>query len=233
MAPRRNFRKFRKRGKKKTKQFARRRRLVRYGAPFPNTRRVLFKYAYFGNLTSGAGNTDSNLFRANNIYDPDQSGVGNQPRYFDQLLGSTLYQRFRVDKIGYRVTFINKTNSDALCAVRLRPNTGFATLATDLWYEKELGTSKVYTLMPNTMDGSRRTISGQMTLPKLMSVPKAKYEMENEYAGWYNAGPDLEGYLAAQVSDDPNTESTANVDIYVTLWYYTTLFDFQRDVAQS
>lgn len=231
--PRKTFRKFRKRGKKKTKQLTRRRRFVRYGAPFPGTRRVLLKYAYFGNLTSTAGATDSNLFRVNSIYDPDQSGLGNQPRYYDQLLGATLYRKYRVDKLGYRVTFVNKQDNDVLVGVRFRPTTGFATTCTDMWYEKELGLSRVHTLMSNTLDGCRRTISGTITLPRVMAVSAKKYKSENEYSGAWGGNPTNIGYMAVQACDDPMTEGIANVDIYVTLWFYCTLFDFGRDVDQS
>ena len=54
-------------------------------------------------------------FRGNSCYDPDYSGVGHQPLYFDRYM--TLYSRYRVVASRIRVNFINNRPTCSIVGV--------------------------------------------------------------------------------------------------------------------
>ncbi len=70
----------------------RRRGVVPRLVALPSVRRVL-KYFFFLN-SSAASRPVVRVFRGNDLFDPDQTGVGHQPMGFDQYMA--LYRKFRV-----------------------------------------------------------------------------------------------------------------------------------------
>ena len=72
---------------------------------FPD--RMVTKLRYVDNflLTGAAGVPGANVFRFNSCFDPDLTGIGHQPMYFDQFAGAVgtgPYSRYRV--IGAKAT---------------------------------------------------------------------------------------------------------------------------------
>lgn len=69
--------------------------------PLPTKMKANLRFVDFPTLNVGvAGLPATHVYRASGMYDPDVTGVGNQPRGFDQLM--SLYDHFVV--IGSRVT---------------------------------------------------------------------------------------------------------------------------------
>jgi len=56
-----------------------------------------------------------NIIRANSPYDPDQTGTGNQPRYYDTLFGadnsSAPYRQYRVVRAVAKVSFMSNAST--------------------------------------------------------------------------------------------------------------------------
>lgn len=72
----------------------------------PKTYPVRFRYvAQDKYVNPTAGIPGVSVFRANDLYDPDFSGIGHQPRGFDQLM--TLYSHFVVVGAKIHVTFMS------------------------------------------------------------------------------------------------------------------------------
>lgn len=71
--------------------------LAMNGGPLPPRFYTRFRYSETITLDSaGSGNLCTNhLWNLNSLFDPNNSGVGSQPRGFDQLL-PTIYQKYRV-----------------------------------------------------------------------------------------------------------------------------------------
>lgn len=67
--------------------------------------------------TSVAGAVQTNIWRANSLFDPDQTGVGHQPLYFDQY--AALYTKYRVLGARIKVTAsaFNDTTDTGLSSV--------------------------------------------------------------------------------------------------------------------
>jgi len=62
--------------------------------PWPQKRSQKLRYFDSIVLNAGAGAITSHLFRANSLFDPDYTGIGHQPRGFDQWMA--MYQKFVV-----------------------------------------------------------------------------------------------------------------------------------------
>lgn len=74
--------------------------MVRFGLGLPKKCLVTHKYNEFVLLTSTAGIKQNYLYSCNGMFDPNITGTGHQPMYFDQF--SALYDHYTV--IGSRIT---------------------------------------------------------------------------------------------------------------------------------
>lgn len=82
---------------------------------FPNTIISKLRYVQYLTLTSTSGSMASNYFRANSIFDPDQTGTGHQPLYRDTW--ASIYNHYKVlgAKITVRATAVTpETTATAL-----------------------------------------------------------------------------------------------------------------------
>lgn len=77
----------------------------------PLTLRTKLRYHETLAFSSAAGAISSNIFRMNSIFDPNETGVGHQPMYYDQL--AALYGRYVVINSWIRVTFQPVTETAA------------------------------------------------------------------------------------------------------------------------
>jgi len=75
---------------------------------FPDTFSTKVKYADVFTLTGGVGAIGNQVFTVNSLFDPDLSGIGHQPMWFDQICGpqgTAPYGRYRVKGAKVKVTF--------------------------------------------------------------------------------------------------------------------------------
>lgn len=115
-------------------------RMSRYYKPsldkslFGNRKTVKLRYhENFHLQIPVSGIPGSIVFRANSVFDPDQTGIGHQPRGFDQLM--PLYQHFTVIGAKCSVWFsIPNTAVDQplVCGIDLRSNTQVQTVLSNL-----------------------------------------------------------------------------------------------------
>lgn len=68
---------------------------------FPSSKMVKLRYTQQFSLNPGANNKIAQVFRANDMYDPDVTGTGHQPVGFDQWVG-VVYDHFTV--VGARIS---------------------------------------------------------------------------------------------------------------------------------
>jgi len=88
--------------------------------PLPMRLTANLRYAFKGTLNIGVGGIASTrVFRANSCFDPDQTGIGNQPRGFDQL--QAMYDHHIVMGSKCTAYFAPLTVADPIiCANQLR-----------------------------------------------------------------------------------------------------------------
>lgn len=105
----------RKKKGKKSKRAVIPRNLVVLGKGFPKKSMVNHTYVSSHTMTSTSGALNYRNFRANGMFDPDQTGTGGQPLYFDQL--SAIYRHFQV--VGSKITIRWSQNSSTNGAFRV------------------------------------------------------------------------------------------------------------------
>ena len=91
----------------------------------PNAIQVVLPYGHSGVQTTTSGRY-TQTFRGNGLYDPDYSGVGHQPRGFDQW--ANLYQAYYVYKVQINIYLGNTdTNTDTAGTLFLHQNDNLTT----------------------------------------------------------------------------------------------------------
>lgn len=70
---------------------------------FPNRLAIKHKYAESFTMTSTTSSLATHIWRANGMFDPNQSGTGHQPMYFDEL--GALYDHYTVVRAYAKFTF--------------------------------------------------------------------------------------------------------------------------------
>lgn len=110
---------------------------------FPPLMKVDLHYESLITLAPGTA-VASYVFRGNSLFDPDYTGTGHQPRYYDQL--TPIYGRYKVLASGITVEMINGSgNSGAIFAIT--PNTEIITFTS--WQQaSELPRSKTSQIVP-------------------------------------------------------------------------------------
>lgn len=116
--------------------------------PWPFSKLVKLRYADKCTLvTDSVTGTNEYVFRANDLYDPDYTGTGHQPRGFDQYM--LMYKKFVVlgSKITARFTNLGgATNGDAMVGISVATD---AATVIDIIDEMEARKSKFKILTGN------------------------------------------------------------------------------------
>jgi len=108
--------------------------------PFPPRFRCTLTYCDQSTLTAPATTNLSASYRfaLNGIYDPNVTGTGHQPMFFDQLTG--LYSLYRVLRARVQVTWTNPTAEGLWCGYRILSSYNTTTSASkSLDYLREMG----------------------------------------------------------------------------------------------
>jgi len=69
---------------------------------------MTFKYTMLLTNSLPTGTGAQQTMNLNSLFDPDRTGAGHQPLYYDQI--TTIYNRYRVLKTRWKVTFAPATN---------------------------------------------------------------------------------------------------------------------------
>lgn len=152
-------------------------RIVFKGVGFP--RSFMTKLVY-NQLLDFSGTTDfqNYVFRANSVYDPDYSGAGNQPMWFDEF--AQLYHRYTVYASKIEATFINQastTGNAPFAHVCVTPK-DISTVALDI--EDELEYNRAKSSILSRGDGSQglTTIRHYVNINNILG--KSKYEKSDD-----------------------------------------------------
>lgn len=219
----------RKRPYKKKRSFSKSNRYslssVNKTNPFPKRFLTKLRYCTTVDIDPPLGSSASHLFRAGSPFDPDFTGVGSQPRYFDQIM--PLYDHFTV--IGSKITVkvANPHTTPYIVGVQLNGN-GTAVVKVNDLIEQRNSTYKWI--------GHAYAKSAINTITKSYS-PKKFLGISNPLAndqlrGSISANPAEDAYFAVTVgSHDPAVNGLALP--LVIIIDYIVVFTEPRTVAQS
>lgn len=149
-----------KRRKKYKKK--RKRKLALTG--FPSSKMVKLRYTQEFSLNPGVANKSSQVFRANDMYDPDSSGVGHQPVGFDQWIG-VVYDHFTVVGSKISVTAVPSTVNN------VTPGYWGIVLSDNGLVVS--GATSVTSLLESKFTGKRTNIYGLVNGPKHPTLTKS------------------------------------------------------------
>ncbi len=158
-------------------------RLRFFGSGAPDELRLTLCYAQEFNLTS-TGITAGQAFRGNSVYDPDFSGVGDQPLYYSQW--QTIYERFRV--LGSKIILkaVTSNTPGTHLAVAAIPDTNFVSAATNL---QNLSSQKYAMNKFIRPSGNESTFIMEASTSALFGIPESAIELDDTYQGTIASDP--------------------------------------------
>ncbi len=198
---------------------------------FPNVMKTTMRWAWAGALATAAGSSTVQVFRLNSLYDPDFTGAGSQPKYFDTLCaasGSTApYGYYRVKRTHFRVCFVNpnstaSTSSYAFCQpYTVNPMSTTAQLQ-DLFENVQVLTG---VLGVNGNNNSVFNIEGSVDHAAMWAV--RDWEDNEDFTAPYNSNPAMVTYLQVGVRAQDDT-TVATMRVFVQLCYEVEMFSLNN-----
>jgi len=199
---------------------------------FPFIKNVVFNYANEVSLLAPSGGIGvAHFYRANSLFDPDQSGIGQQPRYYDTLVGdaNTNAPYFQYCVLGTKaVVYLRNLSSNFLFVAMTFIVPTSISPAT---YEeaRERGDSVVTQISPQ---GSGPATAKLSMFRKMNQVVGVKDTLDNDRmrANW-NANPtDIVNVVITAWNPDGSTSSRVNAQVQMKM--YSKLMR-QNDVINS
>lgn len=217
--PRSAFATFRSRTRKRARRTVPLVRMPRY--IIGRTQRARLLYHENVNITTAAvaESVGSFVFSANGCYDPNITGVGHQPRGFDQVMA--LYDHYTVIGASISVRFINHGgNNRPYVGILVRDGTPTATTTRDVFEDG----NKVISMRPLLRSSATDEAGEGMTTALTTKVNIAKFLGRKEAL----SDPELKGGVTTNPTEqvffhvvvtDPATASANNVHCQVAITY--------------
>lgn len=174
------------------------------------------RYSEYITLNPGVGTTAYHTFSANGLYDPDISGVGHQPRGFDQWM--QLYTRYVVTKAKITIQATNDNNASSSALVGVAVTTDQLT-SSDIRDFTE-GRIASYTIVAKD---APRTISQTFDLQSWKKG--VKIMSDDVISGSSSSNPGETYFFNVFASAMTNGLDVQTVPLYVTIEYEATLID--------
>jgi len=170
-------------------------------------KRLRYSTTFSGATTSGAI-TSTQVFRANDLFDPDFTGTGHQPMGFDQLM--TWYNHFTV--VWAKITIVAKNSTGSAPTVCLRID-GDSTPITVIDRIVEIGGCVTENLEVKGSYGANKTLSLIANIPKLQGVNEAAVTANPSLQGNAAASPAEVSYFHITMWDTAGTTGSMEVDV--------------------
>lgn len=209
---------------RKKKRFVKRKRAVkRYASPnfarmttpFPYKLKTKLKYHVSENFAPTAISYAHN-FNANSLYDPDRTGTGHQPMYYDQLCPG-IYNRYRVTGFAYNIT-VSNTNTPVKAQAHFQNNNHSAD------YEDLGEMIGIKQTIINAMTAGGKCIGrlkGYTTCSRILG----QGTNDDRDQAVYNASPSNVLVLGLLVNALDGSTNITLLNLDITFTYYCELFD--------
>lgn len=214
-----------KRGKQASKTKAKnvRRNLtsVNLGLGFPKRLVTTHKYTEYRTLESNLGLVGVYRFSCNGLYDPNITGTGHQPMYFDNL--SAIYNHYTVigSKITVRAVPATATQGPAVFGIYI--NDDVSTTIADATTALEYSSGSGMLIAPGQ--------SNPLTVVKTWSAKQTfggSVLANDRLQGDISSNPAEQSYYEIVYQDLTTTATTSNVKLWVEV-EYTAVWDELKD----
>lgn len=216
---------------KRRKTVRRPRRLRPTNTIVPASKVVKLRYVDFITLDPAAGTSAvRNIFRANSVFDPNQTGVGHQPLGFDQW--SVFYDNYIVIGARCKATFMSQSTSiqgSAVVGVILTDSTASLPIATTIM---EQPNSK-FALMTNMDANQKKTVTKNFSAKKFFGLQSVKDNRATIGAA-VTADPTEEALFSVYAAsyDSAATIDPSSIKVSVTIDYIV-MFTERKTLAAS
>ncbi len=232
--PKRKFSSTKRRRNVRRRRVGRRRLTIRRGprisGPVPNKNLVRLRYVTSVQIDPATGLAGDHVFSANNIHDPDFSGIGHQPYGHDTL--QTLYDNYIVvgSKITAEFSMPGTTTStyDAAVGISLEDDAVTTTLP-QLWMEQPKSHWKTI----GRADGGkpRAKVVKKFGCKKFFGV-KNIGDVQDRYGAQFGTGPAEQAWYHLIVAPINTSDDIQSVNVLVTIEYMVLCTEL-KDLAQS
>lgn len=195
--------------------------MFRTSSGFPRQLYTKLNYVETFQLVSTSGSIATRTIHANSLFDPDVTGVGKQPYYFDQF--AALYNAYCV--YGSKIKIIASSDSAASSKLIVRP-TPDATAIADMDLECERPSASCVIVR----SGATPRLINRFSKTKNVMGAQGKF-LDDDYASLVTTNPTNTWFW--QIATAPHDEvSTSLVNITVKVTYYARFFD-RKGVSAS
>jgi len=180
---------------------------------------ISFKYSdiYSESLATVTGTNQ--VMNLNSIFDPDRTGTGHQPYGYDTM--ATLYNRYRVLSVDYKITFHAETLGFYI--VVLPSNGALATAITNLASFTLACESPESVVRCQGVGADDVIITGSIKLNQLNGVTLTEYLADDRFQSLFGASPGE--LILLNIGTYNGTGSTLGVDFSVEIIYHTDVHD--------
>lgn len=194
--------------------------------PFPPRMIRDLRYVEWISMTESAAQVGAYyVFTPSSLYDPNNTGTGGQPMYFDQLCTSSgPYLRYRALRTRAKLHFINQSASEPVWAAAYwAPQ---LTTPSSFLQVMEKPTTKIFTLGSGGSTsgyGYSKVVNFDIPHHTALGITKRHLMDDETYAGAYNSSPSGNWALVVAVfatGASPATVSVA-VDFTITAEFYS------------
>lgn len=209
------------------------------GIGFPRRLVMELPYRKTRVLTTGTGGaSDYHTIRLNSLFDPDYTGAGQQPLFFDQVTSTSgLYRNYLVYAADVEIVIRNTSTSDIqawFVADQVDTGAGWTPSSVFTYGERPTWHTKMVEAPTSGGPLSVYHFKRRYHMAKIFGITKKKLYSEDDYSAAYNANPSRVAYLTFGASDNPQSGIaglTANVEVYVR--YHAVFFGNANSPAQS
>lgn len=160
------------------------------GSPIPPRYVSRLSYLGIGTINAASSLVGSTGYRLNGMFDPDFSGTGIQPLYYDQM--SALYSKYRVYRAIVTLDISNETEETttvfAFPSIANSAGTSLAAMCTQRY-------SKAYTLGPKSGGQGMKRVTMQVDIAKVWGVDQRTLRSEDDFAAATSGNPGNTIYL--------------------------------------
>jgi len=222
---------------------------------FPQTKKITLRYCDAVALNPGGGLTGATYyaFRGNSCNDPDYTGTGHQPLYYDTWCSSTgIYQSYLVLSSTIKATFINYQVNTAFgvdaagttvgstvtpsygytCGIIVDDQNTDISVTTNTLRELGQSSRNRWKFVPPNLMGKPTTLYQKYNPKELFGIKDTRDDVVDLKAS-YNGNPAKGGYFIVWVANDDETTNPPALTVQIEITYNVLLTDLVQNVSQS
>jgi len=188
---------------------------------------------FYGTDAGSENRASMQSFRLNSVYDPDYTGFGLQPRWFDQW--TLIYNNYRIHKAAVSVQMQQGRSTLAAgvygtvnVATDTTAGTTYGTLHGNTFNEvREWNNTASKHINSHNQGPVATRISSVIDCAKAFGIPKAKYLGDTGFDAQYNANPTRTLYMEVGVVCSPPQTPQLEVYVEVSIIYWIEMWGFK------